>query len=242
MSVDLTGISWQEFPLFYNVEELVARKFLSAGFHFRYEAGAQVVSNKDLGETFFILLRGLAKLVLLNCQQETVNVTLFRAGDFFGEMSMLEPDAVRNGDIIAISELEVVAIHKKDFLKMMHDTPMLAFNLARDLAQRIRLMNERMVTDRMPDDLHKVAHTLLLLTYKGKSFSDNGTILLPPLSLKEWSLFCYTSGEAFMHSIEKLKQEGALEWQNQRIVVTNIAALQRCAEVHQERIGGNHAH
>lgn len=193
-----------------------------------------MVSNNDLGETFFILLRGLAKLVLLNCQRETVNVTLFRAGDFFGEMSMLEPDAVRNGDIVAISELEVVAIHKKDFMKMLHETPQLAINLSRDLAQRIRVMNERMVTDRMPDDLHKVAHTLLLLTYKGKSFADRGPILLPPLSLKEWSLFCYTSGQAFMHSIERLKQEGAIEWQNQRIVVTDISALQRCAEVEQE--------
>jgi CRP-like cAMP-binding protein len=235
--IDLSEISWQEFPLFYNMPEADARRFLSSGYHFKYESGAQVVSNKDLGETFFILLRGLAKLVLVNCQQEAVNVTLFRAGDFFGEMSMLEPDAVRNGDIIAISEMEVAAIHKKDFMKMMQDTPQLALNLARDLAQRIRVMNERMVTDRMPDDLHKVAHTLLLLTYKGKRFANKGPILLPPLSLKEWSLFCYTSGEAFMHSIERLKQEGALEWQNQRIVVTNLTALQRCAEVHQEHSG-----
>src|SRR5690606_6091629 len=163
--------------------------------------GAAVVSNNDLGETFFILLRGLAKLLLNNNKGEPENITLFRTGDFFGEMSMLEPDAVRNGDIIALTELEVVAIHKKDFLKMMQDRRVLAFNLARDLAHRLRLMNARLVTDRMPDGLKKVAHTLLLMADKGKSFAEQGRVLLPPLSLKEWSLFCYTNGEVFMRSI-----------------------------------------
>ena len=123
---------------------------------------------------------------------------------------------------------------------MMQECPMLAFNLARDLAQRIRLMNQRMITDRLPDDLHKVAHTLLWLANKGKTLHEQGRVLLPPLSLKEWALFCYTSGEMFMDSIEKLKQAGALEWQSQRIVVTDLFTLQRCAQVHQERLQ-NHA-
>lgn len=119
---------------------------------------------------------------------------------------------------------------------MMQEYPMLAFNLSRELAKRIRQMNHRMVTDRLPDDLHKVAHTLLLLAHKGKNLHEQGRVLLPSLSLKEWALFCYTSGEMFMDSIETLKQAGVLEWQSQRIVVTDLPRLQRCAQVHQERL------
>lgn len=236
MAVDITSLNLSDFPLFDQVAESDIRKFLSVGFHFSYEAGSPLVSNNDSGETFFMVLKGLAKLVLINGQKEMVNVALFRTGDFFGEMSMLQADEVRNGDIIAINNLEVITLHKKDFLKMMQEYPMLAFNLARELAKRIRQMNHRMVTDRLPDDLHKVAHTLLLLANKGKSLHEQGRVLLPSLSLKEWALFCYTSGEMFMDSIEKLKQAGVLEWQSQRIVVTDLPRLQRCAQVHQERL------
>lgn len=224
--------NWSDFPLFQDVEEATVRKFMSMGFRFHYEAGAQLVSNEDLGETFFILLQGLAKLVLNNTEGESLNVTLFRAGDFFGELSLLEPDSIRHGDILAINDVEVVTIHKKDFLKMMHESPMLAFNLARCLGKNLLLMNQRMITNKIPTDLQKVAHTLLLLTIKGKRFQKQGSVLLPSLPLKEWALFCYTSGDVFMASIEQLKQANALEWQNQRIVVIDIAKLKEFAQAH----------
>lgn len=230
MAIDLTSIDLQEFPLFDQVEETYIRKFLSVGFNFTYEPGAQVVSKNDAGETFFMVMKGLAKLVLRNEQQEEFNAALFRTGDFFGEMSILEPGTVRNGDIVALYKLEVVTIHKKDFLKLLQECPMLAFNLARTLAQRIRIMNDRLMTDRLPDEVQKVAHTLVMLARKGVSFQAEGPILLPPLSLKEWALFCYTSGQVFMDSIEQFKQLGALEWQNQRIVITDLTLLQRCAK------------
>lgn len=236
MTAELPEVSWQDFPLFQNVEDSMARRFMSMGYTFRYEAGAQVVSNQDLGETFFILLEGLAKLVLNNTQGEAINVTLFRTGDFFGELSMLEPDSVRNGNIMAISEVEVLAIQKKDFLKMTQECPMLTFNLARSLGQRLRAMNQRMITAQMPDDSHKVAHTLLLLTTKGKRFLKGGSILLPPLSLKEWALFCHTGVDVFMHSMEQLKQAGVLEWQNQRIMVTDLVKLREHAQEYLARV------
>lgn len=236
MTTESSEARWEDFPLFQNLEESIIRRFLSMGFNFRYEAGAQIVSSNDLGETFFLVLGGLAKLVLRNAQGETMGVALFRTGDFFGELSMLEPDSVRNGDIIAINDVEVTAIHKKDFLKILHECPGLAFNLARALGQRLRLTNQRLVTHRLPDDRHKVAHTLLLLSTKGKSFNKTGSILLPALSLKEWALFCYTSGDVFMDSIEQLKQLGILEWQNQRIVITDLDRLRECAQVHENRL------
>lgn len=237
MGVELNSAEWQQFSLFESIEEPMIRKFLSIGFHFRYEAGALIVANNDLGETFFLLIKGLAKLVLKNSQGEFLNVNLFQGGDFFGELSLLEPGSVRNGNIVAITEVEVAAIQKKDFLKIMLECPMLSFNLARCLGRRLRTMNERVMTDRMPDDFHKVAHTFLVLVNKGKTFHKDGPVLLPPLSLKEWALFCYTSADLFIESIERLKQLGALDWQNQRIVITNLDQLKMAAQVHQNRIG-----
>lgn len=236
MPLDLSSYNLADFPLFHNVSEDTARNFLNLGFHFKYEAGTPVVSNSDSGETFFQILSGLAKLVLVNASNEEVNVTLFRAGDFFGELSMLEPMPMRSANVIALSDIEVVAIQKKEFLRALNDNPTFSLNLARVLGQRLRSMNERMVTERLPDDMHKVAHTLLLLAKKGKMFNQQGIVLLPQLSLKEWSLFCYTSSEGFMQSIETLKDQGAIEWQNQRIAITNIEALRHAAMVHEQRL------
>lgn len=238
MPLELSKFNLAEFPLFNNLSEEAARNFLNLGFHFKYEAGTPLVSNNDLGETFFQICSGLAKLVLVNSQNEEVNVTLFRAGDFFGELSMLEPMPVRSANVVALTDIEVVAIQKKEFLRALQENSLLSINLARVLGQRLRTMNERMITGRLPDDMHKVAHTLLYLGRKGRMFNEQGVILLPPLSLREWVLFCDTTSEGFMNSIQELKTLGAIEWQNQRIAITNIEALRCCAMVHEQRLLG----
>jgi CRP-like cAMP-binding protein len=231
MPIDLSGINLQEFPLFHDVEEEVVRRFLGVGFRFQYEAGTPLISAKDVGETFFMIMQGTAKLVLLNSRAEELNVTLFKAGDFFGELSMLEPQTARSANVIAVSEIDVVTLQKKDFLKMMNQYPALSLNLARVLGQRLRTMNERMTTERLTDELSKVAQTFLHLAKKGRVFNEQGAILLPQLSLKEWALFCFTNSEGFMASMEKLKAQGAVEWQNQRIAITNVDMLRQCAKM-----------
>ncbi len=236
MLIDINSINWREFPLLQDADEEAVRTLFSVGFHFRYEVDSQIVCNRDAGDTFFLILNGLAKLVLVNSEQEAIGITLFRAGDFFGELSILGPEATRSGNIIAISTVNVLAIQKKEFLQIMESHPKLALNLARELGQRLRVMNDRMTTDRLPEDLHRVAHTLISLVKKGKVFDDAGPVLMPPLTLKEWSFFCYTSQQKFMESIELLKQAGAIQWQNQRIVISNLDALKHCATVHQSRL------
>jgi CRP/FNR family cyclic AMP-dependent transcriptional regulator len=234
MKVDLASFNWRQVPLFADMQEADVHRFLSTGFCFEYEAGGLLVSNSDPGETFFLVLRGLAKLSLINSHQEAVNVTLFVPGDFFGEMAMLVPTAERSGDIIAVTELEVMTIHKKEFLRMAQEVGMLSFNLARNMAQRLRMMNERLVTDTLPDPLRKVAHTLVVLAGKGKRHPDTGQILMPPLSLHDWALFCYTTPEVFRASLDMLKRVGVVDLVNHQLVITDFPGLECIARVDSE--------
>jgi|GEM_PF-2999973 len=234
MKVDISGFNWRQVPLFEGLQESDVHRFISTGFCFEYEAGTQLVSNSDPGETFFLILQGLAKLSLINSHQEVVNVTLFVPGDFFGEMAMLVPAAERSGDILAVTNLEVMTIHKKEFLKMAQECGMLSFNLARNMAQRLRMMNERLVADALPDPLRKVAQTLVVLSSKGKPLADTGQILLPPLSLHDWSLFCYTTPEVFRASLDMLRRVGVVDLHKHQVVITDLSGLANLTKVDSE--------
>lgn len=226
MSVNIHTLDISQFPLFKDVEPEVARKFLACGFNFSYDSGSPIIVNQDMGDTFFLLLSGLAKIALSNDKNEAVNVTLFRAGDFFGELSILDNLPVRTANVIATSEVEVLAVQKAEFLKMMKAHPELALNMARVLGQRLRAMNDRMVSFALPD-LHRVARTLVHLSRQGKAFSEDGPILLPHIPLKDWVLFCNTPQDQFMDIMEKLRVAGAVEWQNQRIAVKDLTLLSK---------------
>jgi CRP/FNR family cyclic AMP-dependent transcriptional regulator len=229
MTFELSAVNLRDFPLFDNIEDPVARQFLCTGFRFQYEAGVPLVLSADMGETFFLIVAGLAKLMLINAYSEPINVTLLRAGDFFGELAILEDEPLRTANIIAVSEIDVVAIHKREFMRMVYQFPAFAVNITRVLGRRLRAMNARIVAQCLPD-LQKVAKTLVSLSEKGRYFEDAGTVLLPPLPLKEWAMFCYTSHDVFIQNMEYLREAGILEWQNQRIVIKNIDRLCQYAD------------
>jgi CRP/FNR family cyclic AMP-dependent transcriptional regulator len=236
MKVDISSFNWHQVPLFADMPESEVRRFVSTGFCFQYEAGGLLVSNSDPGETFFIVLRGLAKLSLINAQSQPVNAALFVPGDFFGEMAMLDPTSTRSGDILAITELEVMTMHKKEFLKMAQESGMLSFNLARNLAGRLRTMNQRIMTEALTNPVHKVAHTLMSLSSKGKRQPEQAQILMPPLSLQDWALFCYTNPDQFRSSIDILQRKGAVDLVNHQLVITDLSKLAQIAQADAEHV------
>lgn len=226
MALPVQSLEPDQFPLFQDVKPDVIDHFLESGSRFLYKAGSPIIIVNDMGETFFLVLGGLAKIVLINDKNEAINITLFRSGDFFGELSILESTPSRTANVVASTDVEVLAVQKPDFIKLMHDHPELAMNLARVLGQRIRAMNERMVSMTMPD-LHRVSSTLLHLAKQGRSFTDQGPVLLPNLPLKDWVMFCNSSQDKFMEIMEHLRNAGVVEWSNQRIVVKNISLLSK---------------
>ena len=229
MPVELSELNVKEFDLFRDVDETVARKFIATGFKFSYNAGTPIVVNDDVGETFFMLVSGLAKIALVTGKREEVNVTLLKAGDFFGELTLLQKDPARTANVVAATDVEVVALQKNEFLKLLKEYPELALNMARVMGARLRNMNDRLVALTLPD-LNRVARTLLYLARQGKAFSEQGPILLPALPLGEWSLFCNIDREGFLSNMEQLRTEGCIDWQNQRIVITNVPLVVKYAQ------------
>lgn len=229
--VSMDAIEVSEFPIFQDVAPTIARQFIATGQSVHYEACSEIIASQDSGEQFFIVLEGVAKLVLANPQGDGVNITLFCQGDFFGELAMLDAQPTRNANIIAVTDVELVAIQKTDFLNLMDQFPRLALNIARVVSQRLSAMNERLVTERMSDDKRKVAQTLLSLAPKGQPYIDEGSVMLPPLSLREWALFCCTTTENFINSIQLLKEAAVLDWHQQRIVIRDPVKMKELVDM-----------
>lgn len=233
MSFHFYGIDPREFLLFQNVDEEAICQFFSLGYRQEFQAGTPLLSHKDEGNRFFLTLHGLAKLMLVNPHyKEPVNLTLFCGGDFFWETSLLEPAVTRSGNVVAVTDVSMFVVPKHEFLYLMRTYPELMINIARVMSQRLMVMNERLMVERWQEHTRKVAHTLVFFADKGKWYNEAGTILLPSLPLKEWARFCYTISEEFMDSMERLKQAGAVQWQNQRIAITNLDMLRRFADIH----------
>jgi small-conductance mechanosensitive channel len=84
-----------------------------------YGAGETIVREGDQGTSMFLVLRGEAAVSLAGTDGE---VARLRAGDFFGEMSLLTGDP-RTATVIAAADCDVVEIGVEAFRAVVIDDP-----------------------------------------------------------------------------------------------------------------------
>jgi cGMP-dependent protein kinase len=77
------------------------------------------VKQGTRGDSFYIIVHGSVQIV-----KDGVALKRYRAGDYFGEMAILL-DQPRSADAIALSDVELIAIDRNDFLATLRGSEML---------------------------------------------------------------------------------------------------------------------
>jgi CRP-like cAMP-binding protein len=97
-----------------------------------YMAGASLVKEGTEGDSFFVILEGLAKVTV---GKRTINRLM--PGDYFGEISLLD-GGLRSASVVSETPLKVLMIDRKRFLKLLEDEGAIAIALLEGLARLIR--------------------------------------------------------------------------------------------------------
>jgi CRP-like cAMP-binding protein len=82
-------------------------------------AGERIVTQGTHGDSFYIIVNGTVQVV-----RDGVPIKRYRAGDYFGEMAILL-DQPRSADVVAKSDVDLVALDRNDFLAALRGSEML---------------------------------------------------------------------------------------------------------------------
>jgi serine phosphatase RsbU (regulator of sigma subunit) len=100
-------------------------------------AGTLLFREGDRGDRFYTILEGQVSVIKALDTPDELVVATRRAGDFFGEMSLFEPEGLRTASIQAITPLRVLEMARSDFDAMLHQCPSLAIGIVRNLSLRL---------------------------------------------------------------------------------------------------------
>jgi CRP-like cAMP-binding protein len=124
-------------PLFTDLKtrqlEALAQRFVERD----YPAGANIVSQGQGGEGFFIVVSGKAEAVRERADGEKVVVNTFGPMDFFGEMALLD-DGLRTASVQATEPTQCLVLARWDFLAVMREDGEAAVTVLVELARRFR--------------------------------------------------------------------------------------------------------
>jgi CRP-like cAMP-binding protein len=118
-------------PLLADLSRRHLGKVAALGRTKRFPARTSIVTAGTNADAFYVILDGKATV-----RAGTRRIPLV-AGDYFGEMGLLDGGA-RSASVVSDTEILVMAISRRGFLKLLESEPKIAISLMATLAQRVR--------------------------------------------------------------------------------------------------------
>ncbi len=128
-------------PLFAGLHQRDVRRVASVAEETWFNAGHVVVQEGEPGSSFYVILDGEAR-VTKGASGRTV--ARLKAGDYFGELALLD-GGPRSATVIAETSLDAVGIQRSAFRKMLTQEPEVGLRIMAGVAARLREYERQLI-------------------------------------------------------------------------------------------------
>ncbi len=108
--------------------------------------GAVLFSEGDLSSHFYIILEGQVQIIKAHATAEESVLGVRGEGEFVGEMGLLNQDARRTATALAMQDSRLYQVGYQDFTALLGQHPILAYELARVLSERMTNAQAQAIT------------------------------------------------------------------------------------------------
>ncbi|MEV5888826.1 Crp/Fnr family transcriptional regulator [Nonomuraea fuscirosea] len=213
-----------EIPLFRVLGEKGIRSTAQAGVSRRYRAGQIIFHQGDPGESLFVLLDGLVKVVFTTEHGDEIVLNMLSRGDTFGEMALLD-GSPRSASITTVRPAWVFALPRARLLELMREHPGLADEFLRLLGRMVRRLTDQAADLAFLDLGGRLAKLLLQLA--DKHGHSDGVVDLPGLTQSDLAALIGASRPAVNRALQSLVSRNLIAVKGRTITLLNVAALRK---------------
>ena len=122
-------------PLFADLPRKHLKKIADLAVVANFMAGASIVRQGIVGDSFYVVLTGQAKVVA-----NGRTVARVRPGDHFGEISLID-GGERTASVLSETPMTLLEITQKQFLDMLANDPEVTMLLLQSMARAVRRLD-----------------------------------------------------------------------------------------------------
>jgi CRP/FNR family cyclic AMP-dependent transcriptional regulator len=134
-----------------------------------YPKSATIFRKGDPGDAMYLIDVGTVRISITDADGHVVTLAELGAGDFFGEMAMLDGQG-RSANATAIGDARLAKLTRDDFLSFMKSDPRITLELLTALTGRLRRTDELL--------RHRVARNVNELEAAQLTFADRSADLI----------------------------------------------------------------
>jgi CRP/FNR family transcriptional regulator, cyclic AMP receptor protein len=187
---------------------------------------ALIVSQSDPGDSMFIIDQGRVKVVLYGDSGREVILSIFRSGEFFGEMSLLDGQP-RSANVIALEDSKLLVLSRDDFVKHLNEFPSTALNILAEMSTRLRRADEVIGNLALLDVYARVARILVDLAKTDGRPTDEGIVIRERPTQQDLAAMIGTSRETVSRVLSEFQRRGLLSMRGKTILLSHGFAEQQ---------------
>ncbi|TMR98656.1 Crp/Fnr family transcriptional regulator [Nonomuraea basaltis] len=213
-----------EIPLFRVLGESGIQSTARAGHARRYRSGQIIFHQGDPGESLYVLLDGLVKVVFTTEHGDEIVLNMLTRGDTFGEMALLD-GSPRSASIVTVRPAWVFALPRARLLELMREHPGLADEFLRLLGHMVRRLTGQAADLAFLDLGGRLAKLLLQLA--DKSGGTQGVVDLPGLTQSDLAALIGATRPAVNRALQSLVSRELIAIEGRTITLLDVAALRK---------------
>lgn len=205
--------------LFENIEEAELERIAALLTSRDCPKDSQIVTQDEPGDALFIISKGRVKVVLYGDNGREVILTILKAGEFFGEMSLVD-DMPRSANVIASEDSQVLILKRDQFTEHVRKSPTMALNIMSELSKRLRRADEIIGNLATLDVYGRVAHIMIELAKKDGEEVEEGILIRERPTQQDIASMIGTSRETVSRVLSEFQKRGFVEMRGREILLS----------------------
>jgi len=189
-------------PLFAGLAPRSLRAFADACVRVRATKGEVLFREGDPSGGIYIIVSGRLRIERMTSSGEKQVIGVRTAGDFVGEMSLLDGQP-RSADIVCAAACRLLMLRREDFEQLILNEPSASLEIMKSLSLRIREADSRLL------DLRSKEVWQRLLDQFRRDADATGQVIAESQSRLAEQLGC--TREAVNRALTRLEREGRLD-------------------------------
>jgi CRP-like cAMP-binding protein len=190
----------------------------------QYPAGREIFAKGSPGQSLMAVLRGSVKISSLSSDGKEVVFRIISAGEIFGEIAALDGEE-RSADAAAMTDCELLVLHRRDFLRMLENRADLCMILLRTLCRSLRRTSEQVEDVSFRHLESRVAKALLQLAESVGLHGVQSKSVELHVSQRELGAMAGGSRESVNKILQNWHRQGLIDLGKASILIHDIDAL-----------------
>lgn len=182
----------------------------------KFPRDSLIFSRDDPGSTLYIIKEGKVRVVLYGEDGREITISWYGAGDFFGEMSLLDGQP-RSASVVAHDPALLLVLERAPFLQFLREHPAAGISIMVELTRRLRHATDIIGDLALLDVYGRIAHVLRDLSASGQKAADG--IRLASITRKDIASLAGTTRETVSRALGDFERRGLLKTSGRSIIL-----------------------